>query len=97
MGELDCATCLAFDIDKSPEPGWSPAEVETRHVFGGNLWAHLSSAPDDSLGVFLLLVSLEAIGLAFNTNCAFWGGELNNTNLWSCSRISLIIMHCLGC
>ena len=34
VGELDCATCLAFDIDKSPEPGWSPAEVETRRIPG---------------------------------------------------------------
>ncbi len=74
VGELDCATCLAFDIDKSPEPGWSPAEVETRNVdvlkisetwripadFVGNLWAHLSSA-HDSFAFFWLLASLEAI------------------------------------
>jgi len=28
VGELQCQTCLAFDIAKSPEHGWSPAEVE---------------------------------------------------------------------
>ena len=79
MGELDCATCLAFDIDKSPEPGWSPAEVETRRIPGCFFLVETyepksKQHPWTSWVFFLLLVSLEAIGLAFYINCAFFGG-----------------------
>ena len=42
--ELQCKTCLSFDIAKSPEQGWSPADVDQLldHELEGRIQGHLA-------------------------------------------------------